>query len=140
MPNTKDVGILSELRVITKLVEMGFIVSQPYGDNAPYDFILDKDGELLKVQVKTVNDLKDGSMRISLSKREGAKRLKRKAYFLLDVDSVIAYSRVTNQFYYIDLHKYQYGEILLRPKSSVKRMIKTINIAEDFLLEKQLKI
>lgn len=134
MPNTKDIGILSELKVITELVSMGYIVSQPYGDNAPYDFIIDNGDKIIKVQVKTAQERKDGSLIISLVKREGSKRLKRKAYNLLGVDAVIAYSRSQNQFYYIDLKKYQCDEIILRPKSSVKRMIKTINIAEDFLL------
>lgn len=134
MPNTKDIGILSELKVITELVEMGFIVSQPYGDNAPYDFIVDTGDKMLKVQVKTAMEQKDGSLKISLSKREGAKRLLRKPYYLLDVDVIIAYSRRYHQFYFIDLKKYQFQEIILRPKSSVKRMIKSINIAEDFLL------
>lgn len=134
MPNTKDIGILSELKVITELVSMGYIVSQPYGDNAPYDFIIDNGDKIIKVQVKTAQERKDGSLIISLVKREGSKRLKRKAYSLLGVDAVIAYSRSQNQFYYIDLKKYQCDEMILRPKSSVKRMIKTINIAEDFLL------
>lgn len=134
MPNTKDIGILSELKVITELVEMGFIVSQPYGDNAPYDFIVDTGDKMLKVQVKTAQELTDGLLRISLSKREGVKRLRRKPYYLLDVDAIIAYSRMYNQFYFIDLKKHQCQEIFLRPKSSVKRMIKSINIAEDFLL------
>ena len=134
MPNTKDIGILSELKVITELVEMGFIVSQPYGDNAPYDFIVDIGDKMLKVQVKTAQELVDGSLKISLSKREGTKRLKRKPYNQLDVDAIIAYSRRYRQFYFIDLKKYSCAEMVLRPKSSVKRMIKSINIAEDFLL------
>ena len=134
MPNTKDIGILSELKVITELVEMGFIVSQPYGDNAPYDFIVDTGDKVLKVQVKTGIEQADGSIRIPLVKRVGAKRIGRQPYYLLNVDAVIAYSRRYKEFYYIDLKKWTNEEIFLRPKSSVKRMIKSINIAEDFLL------
>lgn len=134
MSNTKDVGIVSELKVLTELVSMGFVVSQPYGDNAPYDFIVDIEGKLLKVQVKTCIEYSDGSLKISLSKRDGVKRIKRTPYHSLDIDAIIAYSRKYNQFFYIDLHKYQVQEILLRPKSSIKVYMKTINIAEDFLL------
>lgn len=134
MPNTKDIGILSELKVITELVEMGFIVSQPYGDNAPYDFIVDTGDKLLKVQVKTAIEQEDGSIRIPLVKRVGAKRIGRQPYYLLNVDAVIAYSRRYKEYYFIDLKKCVNEEIFLRPKSSVKRMIKSINIAEDFLL------
>ena len=56
MPNTKDIGILSELKVITELVSMGYIVSQPYGDNAPYDFIIDNGDKIIKVHVKTAQE------------------------------------------------------------------------------------
>jgi hypothetical protein len=55
----------------------------------------------------------------------------------LGVDAVIAYSRELNQFYYIDLHKYNnVEEIHLRPLSLIKKYNKTVNVAEDFLLEK----
>ena len=136
MQNTKDVGIVSELKVLTELVSKGYIVSQPYGDNAPYDFIIDTNEKLLKIQVKTSNDLEDGSIKISLSKRDGAKRLHRTSYSKLNVDAIICFSRRYNQFFYIDLHKYFCQEIILRPKNNVKVMMKTINIAEDFLLNK----
>lgn len=33
--------------------ELGYSVSIPYGENSRYDFILDLDGKLLKIQVKT---------------------------------------------------------------------------------------
>lgn len=99
MQNAKDVGIVSELKVLTELVSKGYIVSQPYGDNAPYDFIVDTNEKLLKIQVKTCNDLEDGTIKISLSKRDGTKRLHRTPYSQLNIDAIICYSRKYNQFF-----------------------------------------
>ena len=134
MQNTKDVGILSELKVLTELVSLGCIVSQPYGDNAPYDFIVDINGRLIKVQVKTATEIENGSLRIPLVKRVGSKRIGRQKYSLLDVDAVIAYSKKYEEVFFIDLHKHNESEIFLRPKSTIKVKLNTMNIAEDFIL------
>lgn len=50
---TKQKGNLTELQCITACYAAGYSVSIPYGENSRYDFILDVDGKLLKIQVKT---------------------------------------------------------------------------------------
>lgn len=50
--NTKQVGDTSEVLVLAELIRRGYSVSIPYGDNDPYDLIVDAD-ELHRVQVKT---------------------------------------------------------------------------------------
>lgn len=51
--NTKVIGLLSELKLTTKLIELGYIVSVPLGDATRYDFVLEKGGKFFRVQVKT---------------------------------------------------------------------------------------
>lgn len=55
----KTKGNISELKIITRLIELGFVVSIPYGENSRYDLIVDCEGKLYKVQVKTGRYLKD---------------------------------------------------------------------------------
>lgn len=50
---SKDIGLLSELRFQLAATVNGFVVSQPFGDNSKYDFIIDSGKELLRVQVKS---------------------------------------------------------------------------------------
>lgn len=50
---SKQKGNLTELQCITACYELGYSVSIPYGENSRYDFILDVNGKLLKIQVKT---------------------------------------------------------------------------------------
>ena len=50
--NSKSYGDIAELAVAAKLAKLGYIVSRPLSDNAPYDLIIDKNGTLQKVQVK----------------------------------------------------------------------------------------
>lgn len=50
--NTKRIGNITELQCITRLCELGHSVSVPFGNADKYDFILDVNGKLFKVQCK----------------------------------------------------------------------------------------
>lgn len=60
MKNQKAIGEYTELQCITYLVGLGYTVSTPYGDNAPYDFILEVDNKLYKIQCKTAFVVDEG--------------------------------------------------------------------------------
>ena len=57
---SKQKGNLTELQCITAFYAEGCHVSLPYGENSRYDMIVDVNGILLRVQVKT-SSLKNGS-------------------------------------------------------------------------------
>lgn len=57
--NTKKIGNLTELQCITKLYELGFAVSIPFGNSEKYDIIIEKNNKLYKVQIKHANPHKD---------------------------------------------------------------------------------
>jgi hypothetical protein len=59
--NTKDKGSVSETMAVAAFTAKGFQVSIPVGENTRYDLIVDIDGALYKVQVKTGTLNKDGS-------------------------------------------------------------------------------
>lgn len=53
---TKDQGIIGETRAIYEFEKRGIAVSIPFGDNLPYDIIIDVNGSLYKAQIKTSSD------------------------------------------------------------------------------------
>ena len=53
--NSKHLGNLTELQCITRFYELGYSVSVPYGDSEKYDFILDVNGKLYRLQCKHAN-------------------------------------------------------------------------------------
>ena len=55
MVDTKQIGNLTELQCITRFYELGYSISIPYGDSEKYDFILDINGNLYKIQCKHAN-------------------------------------------------------------------------------------
>lgn len=55
MKNSKHIGLISQQHIITKLLETGYSVSIPLGDNNEYDLIVDTGSKLFCVQCKTGN-------------------------------------------------------------------------------------
>lgn len=53
----KATGNMGEAMFLATASQKGLIVSQPFGDCAPYDFIVDNGKELIKVQVKAANEV-----------------------------------------------------------------------------------
>lgn len=51
--DTKRIGDLSEAMVLHAFVRLGYPVSVPWGENHRYDLIVEIDGTLAKIQVKT---------------------------------------------------------------------------------------
>ena len=48
----KELGDYAELKFQLLSFKKGFVVSKPYGDNSRYDFIVDFDGILARVQIR----------------------------------------------------------------------------------------
>ena len=67
--NSKQKGNLTELQCLTSFYEQGCHVSLPYGENSRYDMIVDVNGKLLKVQVRTASLRKEDENAIEFSCR-----------------------------------------------------------------------
>ena len=53
--NHNQSGCFAEYKFATRAMEQGFNVSMPLLDSSPYDAIIEKDGELFKIQIKYVS-------------------------------------------------------------------------------------
>lgn len=56
--NTKNLGTIGEIKCLSDFINEGFNCSIPYGDNGPYDLIVDINKKLYKVQIKTSNSFR----------------------------------------------------------------------------------
>jgi hypothetical protein len=54
MSSPKLQGETAESAFLHRAVSLGLVVSKPWGDSAPYDFIVDNGRSLFRVQVKSV--------------------------------------------------------------------------------------
>ena len=62
MKSPKTIGEISEIKFAARLVELGYVVLFPWGDNQPYDMVIDIGTDLYKIQVKTGRYKKSGSI------------------------------------------------------------------------------
>lgn len=53
MLNSKQKGNITEVECMLAFLKLGYNILTPYGDCERYDFVVDINGQLLKIQVKT---------------------------------------------------------------------------------------
>lgn len=78
----------------------GMVVSEPRGDSAPYDRIVERDGKLFKVQIKMRSSHDSKVLKnymVSVTKSDGS------AYKPSEVDIVAVHLRTENLWYFIPL-------------------------------------
>jgi hypothetical protein len=64
--NSKLRGEWAELRFMTRAAEHGLMVSRPWGDSAPYDVMVERQGRVLLVQIKSTMRIVRGAYRCHL--------------------------------------------------------------------------
>ena len=87
MLNSKQKGNLTELLCLAAFTELGYTVSIPYGDCAKYDFIVEIDNRLYKVQCKTSSLQEDGVYKMATrSTQVGATSTSVRTYTKQDIE------------------------------------------------------
>ena len=132
-------GDLSEIAVMKDLMEKGFQVCIPYGHDWRFDLVAYKDGEFLRIQVKTaLSDSKGNDDRFvirafSLDVLTG----KTKKYTVDEVDYIAGYHQGTGAIFYVPISEFEdQGEVCIRmnPDDYEKRTqnMKKVRHARDF--------
>ena len=135
----KQKGNLTELQCLTAFYKQGCHVSLPYGENSRYDMIVDVEGKLLRVQVKTSSNKKDNVNAIEFSCRSSyvnSTGVKNVRYSENEIDYFATYW--DNQCYLIPVNECSVTKTLrfAPPKSG---QIKGISFATEYELQKQLE-
>jgi PD-(D/E)XK endonuclease len=104
-------GELVELRFLARAAELGLRVSKPYGDSAPYDFLVESGGDVFKVQVKSTTFRANNCRAyICATHRQGVR------YSNRDVDFIAAYIISEDAWYIIPLRVISGREVSLNPR------------------------
>lgn len=87
MLNCKQKGNLTELQCLAAFTELGYLVSIPYGDCARYDFIVDINDKLYRIQCKTSSKKEEGAYEFSCqSTSANRSRTSTKSYSKKEID------------------------------------------------------
>lgn len=73
MLDSKQIGNITELEVLTHMTKLGYQVSIPFGDRERYDQVWDINGKLLKIQVKTSSPVDNEISAIKFSCRSNTR-------------------------------------------------------------------
>jgi hypothetical protein len=101
--NTKQVGDVSEAAVLAELIQRGYSVSVPFGDNDAYDLVVDIEDELHQIQVKT-GWIEDSCLRFKTASKttvDGASHLK--DYTADEVDAFAVRCQDTEALYWVPI-------------------------------------
>lgn len=130
MNETKQKGLITELQCQTFFTQLGYNVSIPLGEDCRYDMIVDVEGKLIRVQVKTchLNSSKTGINFSTCSSQGGntAHKVLSKTY-INDVDYFATFWE--NQCYLIKIDDCQSADRTLSFEQ------KKINQADIYFIE-----
>jgi len=109
--------------VLTYLIERGFNVSIPWGEDVRYDLVSEKDGVFKRIQVKYVTP-KNGCLVVFLRSANNWNTIK---YTLKDIDIMAVYDPKNDKIYFIPITMFSNNSRinlrLLVPKNNQKKNV-----------------
>ena len=112
--NNKRIGSISELKFMCLCLSMDISVSIPYGDNDKYDVVIESDGKINRIQIKSCSKVKNGGFEAATSSGAKVKELYKK----IDVDIFAIHLITVDVWYIIPVEVINTKTIVLRPNSS----------------------
>jgi hypothetical protein len=114
MASLKMKGDLAELKVATDLLERGYKIAIPYGEDCDFDLVIERHGALERVQVKyTKSNGEFIPVRCRSQSLANGKVRKTKRYTAATIDWLAIYDRTTDRCYYIPASELGQGRALL---------------------------
>lgn len=129
--STKTLGTLGEQALIFEFIKHGIWVSKPIGDNVPYDFIVDANGRLLRVQVKTTEHVNDGIMVFETNKTNPHRNTNRK-YSTEEIDLFGLYCVENGYVGLVPIKEYNSKQMKIRLIPTKNHQNEKVKYAHDF--------
>ena len=131
MGESKRKGGIAEAAVLKVAIERGYLVAIPFGEDAPYDLIVDRGGRLERVQCKYVES--DG--RCIVVRCRSTNGWATKKYTATDVDWIATFDATTGECYFVPAALLDSGRAVLHLRLSPARnnQVNGVRHATDFL-------
>lgn len=137
MLNTKQRGNITEIECMLAFLKMGYNVLTPYGDCERYDFVVDIEGTLYKIQVKSANanHIEQGYIEFKTANKTTQNgKFVRHTYTKEEIDFFM--TCYNNQCYLIPVNECSAYEKRLRFLPPKNGQVVGITFAKDYELEK----
>ena len=130
---TKRKGEVGEAVVLAELVKLGFVVLQPFGDNQPYDLVVDKDGNFFRLQCKT-GKLKSGVVRFKTVSTTTTKGTPENKSYDGKIEFFAVYCPDNGEVYLVPVSGVARPFGYLRVEKSKNNQTKGVRFAKDYPL------
>jgi len=127
----KTKGSIAELIVASHLMEEGWNMLLPVGENNRYDLVGEKDGKFIRIQVKYVTP-KNGVLEVNCRSSNNWSVLH---YSEKDIDVLAVYDSVNKSVYVIPVSKINRSSLKLRVSATKNNQKAKVHFAQDFLLK-----
>ena len=122
---SKGLGDYAELRFTLSAYEKGFSILRPFSDSRPYDFVLERQGRFIRVQVKSCNAPlpENGCFKASIGRSSHHKT----KYTSEDCDVIAVYIKSLDIFYMIPIQFIETVTLRLYPLNTDSKFIEFKN-------------
>jgi len=127
--HSKLKGDIGELIVAAELLQRGWHIAFPYGENLKYDLIVEKDNLIQRIQVKAVFP-RNGTLRINCRSSNNWSVV---SYEVKDFECLAAVDLSTKKVYFIPSKKMKRNMVTLRLTEPLNTQNKKINFAKNFI-------
>ena len=133
--NSKDKGLIAETKIAARLLELGYTVLQPMGDNTRYDLVAEKGGEFSRIQCKWAC-MRRGVLIFNTANTVSRARGReiRKQYTSDEIEFFGIYSPDTQECYLIPVENAPMGHGQLRIAPTKNNQEKNVVWAKNYAL------
>ena len=124
----KTKGSIAELRVSADLMQKGWRVLIPYGENNRYDLVAEREGKFLRIQVKYVTP-RNGALYVGCF---SSNNWSVQHYTAQQIDAIAVYDAVSEKVYYVPADKMRKSAMLLRLLPAKNGQKTKIRYAKNF--------
>lgn len=134
---TNQKGLITEMEVMLYFIKLGYAVSQPLNQDSRYDCILDVNGKLYKIQIKTSHLSTKSQNSIEFKTRSITTTVGHYKESTYDVDEIDYFATVwDNQIYLVPANQCSSSKTLHLSKETQRS---NWSYAEDYLAKEVLK-
>lgn len=130
MRNSKDIGDETESKALAELIDCGYSVSIPFGDNDRYDLVVDDGDDCYRVQCKTGWTNKAETVRFNTHSQTTKDGSYHENTYRGDIDAFLVYYPENDTFYWIDAADAPEQKMELRFESEIDHP--SINWADTY--------
>jgi len=135
--DTNRIGNICEIAIMQKFISIGANISIPFGD-LPYDLIVEYNDKLLKIQIKSMWNCKDGVLRLSTT--QGNKSNGSLRSYKETVDYIAGYNKETEHCVLIPIKDVTEPKMRFRYKTTKNNQKENLSIdIKKFSFENTIK-